>query len=374
MIIISCVPSFYPIYKSLIAPHLPSPLRQFFSYLKSLFLTFCSFFLSGTLSKSPVTPDSLSTLFSNHTLSNSTQLSLQDWIFLYIQRCDVFHGVHPLQDLCASCSCPSWVEAWRRADAVDTCSVCDYCLQDSEHAEGTIGFWVNEHCRDIINDMAPIVDAGKSLAESASLAAVLADCCATFLLYIRFFLHLSYRFLLRSSRNFSVVLHYLYVFVEWAVLEIRANAASNPLLAVAMTFALVVFFFAVLSLLRNLLSLVRVVVGLYASCIPFPARGTRVAEDKDALKKGVVRSASPREGAGHHKHSSRVLVKESIPLPAWLPAEARSELWASQWGVLCAEKPPVAKLLRLCSGEGEELDWLGRLLEQLFNGGRAASQ
>ena len=99
-----------------------------------------------------------------------------------------------------------------------------------------------------------------------------------------------------------------------------------------------------------------------------------VLMDKDALKKGVVRSASPREGAGHHKHSSRVLVKESIPLPAWLPAEARSELWASQWGVLCAEKPPVAKLLRLCSGEGEELDWLGRLLEQLFNGGCAASQ
>lgn len=374
MVIISCVPSFYPIYKSLIAPHLPSPLRQFFSYLKSLFLTFCSFFLSGTLSKSPVTPDSLSTLFSNHTLSNSTQLSLQDWIFLYIQRCDVFHGVHPLQDLCASCSCPSWVEAWRRADAVDTCSVCDYCLQDSEHAEGTIGFWVNEHCRDIINDMAPIVDAGKSLAESASLAAVLADCCATFLLYIRFFLHLSYRFLLRSSRNFSVVLHYLYVFVEWAVLEIRANAASNPLLAVAMTFALVIFFFAVLSLLRNLLSLVRVVVGSTPPASPSRAwharrgRQGRAEEGRRALRlaargRGPPQALFTRAGEGVSP-TSRLAARRgalrAVGEPVGCPGPPRSRR--------------VAKLLRLCSGEGEELDWLGRLLEQLFNGGRAASQ
>ena len=370
ILLISCIPSFYPIYKSLIAPHLPSSLRQFFSYLKSLFLTFCSFFLSGTFSKTPITIDSLSTLFSNHTSSNFTQFSLQHWIFLYIKRCDISHSVQPLKNLCSSCSCPSWTDVWSLAKSNETCSVCDICFNDSEYPEGVIGFWGNEHCQDIISEMVPIVDAEKTLTESASLVDVLTDCFSTFLLYVRFFIHLTYRFVVRSSRNFSVVLHYLYVFVEWAVLEIRSNSTSNPMLAITMTFALLVFFFAVISLLRNIFSLVRVVIGLYASCFRFPARGAPATEEKDSLKKGGLRSASPREGSGHHKRPSRILTKETLPLPSWLPSNSRSELYVNQWNVICAEKPQVAKLLRMCSGAGEELDWLGRLLEQLFNGGR----
>ena len=65
VIVFSCIPSFYPIYKVLIAPHLPELVQQFFSDLKGLFLSFCGLFLSGAVSTSSITHNNLSTVFSS---------------------------------------------------------------------------------------------------------------------------------------------------------------------------------------------------------------------------------------------------------------------------------------------------------------------
>ena len=366
VIVFSCIPSFYPIYKVLIAPHLPELVQQFFSDLKGLFLSFCSLFLSGAVSTSSITHNNLSTVFSSQSAENPFQLSLQDWVLLYIQRCDVLHGVTYLKGVCRSCCCPSWIEEWRTGRNAEMCDVCDLCNEGVNGANHLIGsLSMDEHCLDIINDMLHIVDSGKTTIEPSSpIRTVLRDCASTFLLYMRFSFHAISRFVARSSHNFWIFIRYCFFFIEWIVYEIRTNFATNPILSVAMLFVLLFFFLALVSLLRNLVLALRLVFGLYSSCLHISHQNTKIAP-----KRGAVRSASPRDDVNAKKHASRQAVKEPVPMPSWLQRGVKPEPYETQWGVICRDMPSVAELIVLCQKWDEELNCLYRLLEQLHAGG-----
>ena len=146
--------------------------------------------------------------------------------------------------------------------------------------------------------------------------------------------------------------------------EIRTNFATNPILSVAMLFVLLFFFLALVSLLRNLVLALRLVFGLYSSCLHISHQNTKIAP-----KRGAVRSASPRDDVNAKKHASRQAVKEPVPMPSWLQRGVKPEPYETQWGVICRDMPSVAELIVLCQKGDEELNCLYRLLEQLHAGG-----
>ena len=135
---LSSIPAVYPIYKVLIAPHLPLSIQNFFTDLKTLLLTLLSFCISGSLT--------------NHlTIPNS----LEDWVYLYLRQCNPQSS---FSSFCLSCSSPAISMQFHFSSEV--CSVCDICLLDLSQHE--VPFFEDNGCSQILRDVKQISMVGQA--------------------------------------------------------------------------------------------------------------------------------------------------------------------------------------------------------------------
>lgn len=202
----------YPIYKVLIAPHLPLSIQNFFTDLKTLLLTLLSFCISGSLT--------------NHlTIPNS----LEDWVYLYLRQCNPQSS---FSSFCLSCSSPAISMQFHFSSEV--CSVCDICLLDLSQHE--VPFFEDNGCSQILRDVKQITSVGQANGGSVTFMNVMKECVATFGLYIQFNFHLLFRALIRFIISVARIAKYICMFYKWLLQEVVENYEIDRTRVVAILF------------------------------------------------------------------------------------------------------------------------------------------
>ena len=148
MILFSLIPSFYPVYKSLVAPSLPRWIQQFFSDVKNFFLIFFGFYLSGKSFDEVV-----SLVSSDPFPAVPIKISLQDWVYSYILHCNLYRSAVAFRQLCSQCFSLSEIEKWR-SFRLETCHDCELCVDFKAQPNAGVSFFKDDGCSQLMNDIA----------------------------------------------------------------------------------------------------------------------------------------------------------------------------------------------------------------------------
>ena len=278
LILFSLIPSFYPVYKSLVAPSLPHWIQQFFSDVKHFFLVFFGFYLSGKSFDEVV-----SLLSSDPLAAVPIQISLQDWIYSYILHCNLYHDAVAFRQLCSQCRSLSPIEQWRSA-RLDLCQDCELCVDFKPHAAQDVSFFKDDGCSQLLNDILGIVRSGSPHPASSSPREILRDCFATFVLYLRFYTHLLLRTGVRFLLSCSRVASSLFLVLQWVLRDIVQSAESNPTRAVALSCSVLAVAVALFLALHAALRLIKMVLDDVVALTTDPAK--RAARNPAARRAG----------------------------------------------------------------------------------------
>lgn len=332
--VLSSIPAIYPIYKFLIAPHLPLAIQSFFTDLKTLLLTLFSFCISGS--------------FTNDL---SLPMSLEDWVYSYLRQCN---GQTSLSSFCLSCSSPS-IQSQLQSDSA-ICSVCDICLLDLSQNE--IPFFEDTGCSQILSDVKQIVRVGQANSGSTTFMNVMKECEATFVLYVQFNFHLLSRTLIRFLLSVVRVAKYILMFYKWLIQEVMANYQVNRTRVVAILFICILtsflLLYAIRMSVRMLTILSRILISFLSSTKSHSRFHYRQVSHIHSSKPSLVSNEKTSQKMGF-----------SISEPAQQPPQLAPD---DDWAVLLHENSDLAGVVSFCSDNPEVMDSLIRLIEILYSG------
>ena len=305
MILFSLIPSFYPVYKSLVAPSLPRWIQQFFSDVKNFFLIFFGFYLSGK------SFDEVVSLVSSDPLAAvPIKISLQDWVYSYILHCNLYRNAVAFRQLCSQCYSLSEIEKWR-SFRLEMCQDCELCVDFKAQPNAGVSFFKDDGCSQLMNDILGIVRSGAPYPGSSSPREILRDCFATFVLYLRFYTHLLLRTGVRFLLSCSHVASSLLLVLQWVVRDIVESVETNPPRAVALSCSVLAVLVAGLLALRIALKLVKMFIddvvalttdgkkrGNTVPAVVRTARRTRGGEAGNAGRNGGNGSVAENESRG----------------------------------------------------------------------------
>ena len=329
---LSSIPAVYPIYKVLIAPHLPLSIQNFFTDLKTLLLTLLSFCISGSLT--------------NHlTIPNS----LEDWVYLYLRQCNPQSS---FSSFCLSCSSPAISMQFHFSSEV--CSVCDICLLDLSQHE--VPFFEDNGCSQILRDVKQITSVGQANGGSVTFMNVMKECVATFGLYIQFNFHLLFRALIRFIISVARIAKYICMFYKWLLQEVVENYEIDRTRVVAILFICLLTSILLLYTIRISVRLFTILSRILMSILPSTKSRSRLH-----LKQA------------NHIHPT----KPSFPAPEKTSTkmEFNSEIIHQQtpsseddWSILFQENSDLAGVVSLSVDNPEVMEMLMDLIVFLYGG------
>ena len=331
---LSSIPAVYPIYKFLIAPHLPLSIQNFFTDLKTLLLTLLSFCISGSLT--------------NHlTIPNS----LEDWVYLYLRQCNAQSS---FSSFCLSCSSPS-IPIQLQFDS-KVCSVCDICLLDLSQHE--VPFLEDNGCSQILRDVKQIASVGQANGSSVTFTNVMKECIATFGLYIQFNFHLLSRTLIRFLLSVVRIAKYIGMFYKWLLQEVVENYKVNRTRVAAILFICLLTSILLLYIIRISVRLFTILSRLLMSIFPSTKSRSRI-HFKQANHVHPTKPSFPAP----EKTSTKVEFNNSETIQQQTPASFEDD-----WSILFQENSDLAGVVSLSVDNPEVMETLMHLIEILYSG------
>ena len=372
VVFFSLIPSFYPVYKSLIAPSLPSWIQQFFSDIKTLFLTLFGYYLSGN------SFEEIADVLSDSSSVNTVKISLQDWIYSYILHCNLYHSALTFRWFCSKCTSLSTLEMWKLGVVEDMCVDCDLCLVDAkDHSNVRVSFFKDDGCSELMNDIIHIVHNGSSDYTSASTKEILMDCFATFILYLRFSIHLLTRTGVRFIINCSRALRSLGMVLRWIFVDIVDNVETNPSRSVALSCVVILCFVVALCLLRVSLRFLKMFIDDIVSVISGPSKvHTEVKAEPQHKVGGAAKKAKNADTESNlsFNRASVIETQSYERSPVWLSLDAdptykgNGKSVTENWTTILNQNEAIAQLMMQCNDADEDVDCLLHLIEQLHAG------
>ena len=344
IVMFSSIPAIYPLYKHILAPHLPLSVQKFFSDIRSILLTFVNLLFSGEI-------------FNGSSPSNTpVALSLEDWVYTYLRHCTINKRFLFLHSLCRTCQSPSAAQILR-AGTEDFCTACDLCLVEPS-AMSSHSSYDEDGCFQILHDVLQIMQTKNTPYQSMSFADVMKECGASFLLYLRFSIHILVRFSVHFLVTLFQGIKHIIFFYSWMTREITTNLHSNHLHAAAIAVILVFTSLLLLYMLRLLVRIVTLVLRMLRSVLTADSRGKSRHRLLSAHLHGAKAPEAPFSRLHVPQQPSRSHLAEKS-----LSTETEEEL-----GVLASENKELAKLVEACLDDAESFDALIRVLEVLYSG------
>ena len=347
IVMFSSIPAIYPLYKHILAPHLPLSVQKFFSDIRSILLTFVNLLFSGDI-------------FSGSSPSNTTvTLSLEDWVYTYLRHCTINKSFLFLHSLCRTCMSPSAAQILREGTE-NFCTACDLCLVEPSAMSSHTSYDENG-CFQILHDVLQIMQTKNTLYQSMSLVDVMKECGASFLLYLRFSLHILVRCFIHCLVTLFRGIKHTIFFYTWMTREITTNIHSNHLHAIAIAVILLITSVLLLYVLRLLVRIATLALRMLQSVLTTESHGKTRHRSFSTHQHGTKTPNAPFSRlhvARQPSHSHLTEAKQP-------PTETEEEL-----AVLASENKELAKLVESCLSDAESLDALIRVLEVLYSGGR----
>ena len=345
IVMFSSIPSIYPLYKHILAPHLPLSVQKFFSDIRSILLTFFNLLFSGEI-------------FNGSSPSNTTvTLSLEDWVYTYLRHCTINKSFLFLHSLCRTCKSPSVAQILRDGTE-DFCTACDLCLVEPS-AMSSHTSYDEDGCFQILHDVLQIMQTKNTPYQSMSFTDVMKECGASFLLYLRFSLHILVRCFIHCLVTLFQGIKHTVFFYTWMTREITTNIHSNHLHAIAIAVILLLTSLLLLYVLRLLVRIATFALRILQSVLSSESHEKMRHRPLSAHPHGTKTPNVPFSRLHVPRQPSRSHLTETKDLAT----DVEEEL-----AVLASENKELAKLVETCLSDAESFDALIRVLEVLYSG------
>lgn len=374
MLLVSAIPSFYPIYKTYLSPYLPEVIQRFFTDVKNLFLSLFNAFSTGAIFDESYQSTNLTDTNGNRL---SFPFSLQDWIYSYISHCDLSYQ-YSLLSYCLTCSSPSILYKWISFHSLEICTPCDKCITEMQQMNRTVSV-IDHSCENLLQDLSRIMDRSSEYT-GKSFTAVMVDSFNTFILYNRFFIHLFSRICAHFVSDVYFIVLQVVKYFTWLFLEMVHTFSVNKSHSIALLFLLVLLLAITVAAVRILFQFVRSILRFFFVSL-FPESkiepNTNSSEEKhEASSPSEYFNTSEQEPSllADRIHIARRMSNEPDLKPDWITPEIEASIQSNgmsvkeHWLVIVKENPAIAELIVDCSHTSEEFDWLVKLLEQLYTG------
>lgn len=377
MLLVSAIPSFYPIYKSYLSPYLPEVIQRFFTDVKNLFLSLFNAFTTGAILDESYQSTNLTDTNGNRL---SFPFSLQDWIYSYISRCDLSYQ-YSLISYCLTCTSPSILNKWITYHSLDICTPCDKCIIEMQQMSKSVS-QIDHSCENLLQDLSRIMDRSDGYT-GKSFAAVMIDSFNTFILYNRFFIHLFSRICIHFILDIYFIILQVVKYFTWLFLEMIHTFSVNKSRSIALLFLLVLLLAITVATVRILFKCIRSILRFFYSSL-FPESqveltATSPEEKQETSITSAYLSPSDQEESSllaDRIHIARRMSNQPNLKPDWITPEIEAAIQSNgmsvkeHWLVIVKENPAIAELIVDCTHTSEEFDWLVKLLEQLYTGER----